>query len=69
MLYLVMLFYGTLFCWWKGKFSLVESVFEDTKTRSGFVTRETDATQIFIGRHGKTDRFTTANETQSDLAV
>jgi hypothetical protein len=38
---------------WKGKFLLVESVFEDTKTRSGFVKRETDATQIFIGRHGK----------------
>jgi hypothetical protein len=52
MLYLVIPFYRTLFCWWKGKFLLVESVFEDTKTRSGFVTKETDAKRI-CQRHGK----------------
>ena len=51
MLYLVYLYY----CMWKGKFLLVESVFEDTRTRSGLVERDTDAKQISIGRHGKID--------------
>jgi len=46
-----------------------KNVFEDTRTRSGFVKRETDAKQISIGRHGKVDRFTTANGSQSDLAI
>jgi hypothetical protein len=50
---------------WQAK----KNVFEDTRTQRGFVKRETDAKQIFVGGHGKVDRFTTANETQSDLAI
>ena len=72
--------------WWKWKAK--KNVFEDTKTRSGFVTKETDAKRIFVGRHGKFIcselvkghghgkkrtrqgfQFTTANGSQSDLAI
>ena len=72
-----MLFYGTPsahggkvnFCWWKVSSKTQGREADLSKTRRGFVKRDTDATQIFIGRHGKTDRFTTANGSQSDLAI